>query len=43
MLLKKEELTKISGGGNVAYGIAIGIGGLITFLIGVFGGQIKLK
>ena len=42
MVLSKEELHNIYGGG-IKYGWYAVIGGLITFIVGVIDGLIKLK
>jgi hypothetical protein len=43
MLLEKNELIKTTGVGDIRYSIIIGVGGLITFLIGVFSGYVNPK
>ena len=40
--INKNEMKKINGGG-INIGLFIGIGSIITFLIGIIDGQIKLK
>ena len=42
MELSKQELSKITGGAVIKSKIII-IGGLVSFLIGILDGQIKLK
>lgn len=43
MILEKEKLLEINGGASsgARYGILIGIGGLITFFIGVLSGWVN--
>lgn len=40
--VKESDLSKITGGG-FSFGIAIGVGALVVFVIGLIEGQIKLK
>lgn len=42
MKLNEEELKNINGGG-ISLGATLFFGGIITFFIGLFDGQIKLK
>ena len=39
--MKKQELQNIIGGGGFSIGLGVAIGGLITFVIGVFDGYIR--